>query len=93
MTNLIEVEKEVEILLEEIDGDYNHWTIGVSDDPFHASLKYGDPVSWHEWDVDSANEGLEIKNHFIRKGMQAAGEETGDDENYVYVFHNVDSEA
>ena len=92
MTTMIEIEKEIEILLEEIDGDYSHWTIGATYDTLHASLQHNDPASWHEWDVDSSAEAVNIKKYFEDKGMQPAIEKTGDDENYIYVFHNVEVE-
>lgn len=68
-----------------VQGQYQEWQIGVTDDSASRKAQLGNPLSWLQWRAESENDAAEIVNHFADKGMHQVGcvEERGD---FLYIL-------
>ena len=64
---------------------YSLWTIGVTDDPLDRKSQHGDPKHWRQWTTDSEQDGRDIEEYFLNKGMNG-GTGGGGTADYVYIF-------
>ncbi|MCZ6821298.1 MAG: hypothetical protein O7G31_17660 [Calditrichaeota bacterium] len=68
-----------------VQGKYQEWQIGVTDDSASRKAQLGNPISWLQWLAESEDDAAQIVNHFADKGMHQVGsvEERGD---FVYIL-------
>ncbi len=56
-----------------VDGDYEEWQIGLTDDSASRKAELGNPLSWLQWQAESFQEAQKVLDHFFKKGMGNAG--------------------
>ena len=56
-----------------VDGEYEEWQIGLTDDSPSRKAELGNPLSWLQWQAESFQEAQKVLNHFLEKGMGNAG--------------------
>ena len=68
-----------------VDGNYEDWQIGLTDNSALRKSQMGNPLSWLQWQADSHDEAFKIVEHFLKKGMGDAGgdKSLGD---FVYIL-------
>ena len=68
-----------------VGGEYHDWQIGLTDDSSGSKAALGNPLSWLQWQADSADEAVGILDYFVQKGMQSVGKITRSGE-FVFVL-------
>ena len=74
-----------EIVKSKSEGVYSKWRIGRANSSFDAKEQHGNPDDWHDWDADTADDGIETVNYFVDKGMRKEGVGYGGAD-FVYIF-------
>ena len=70
-------------------GDYSTWTIGITDTPKIRKDQHDnegkDVNHWKDWSTDNEQDGRDIEENFLDKGMRgdAGGEGSV---RYIYIF-------
>jgi len=69
--------------------DYSIWTVGVTDTPKTRKDQHGsdneEVKHWKDWSTDSENDGRDIEEYFLDKGMKG-DTGGGGSASYVYIF-------
>jgi hypothetical protein len=68
-----------------VDGDYQDWKIGLTDDSALRKAQMGDPQSWVQWQANSVEEAIEIIQFFRVKGMTTTGLDNRTGE-FIYIL-------
>lgn len=56
-----------------VDGDYEDWQIGLTDDSASRKAELGNPLSWLQWQAETFQDAQKVLDHFFKKGMGNAG--------------------
>ena len=83
MSSANEIQEEINSMVE---GNYDDWIIGVTDDPERMKINCGKPLSWHKFEADTEIDARKAEKYFRELGMHVG--EQGDDADYVYVYRN-----
>ena len=74
-----------ELVKSQTEGVYSKWRIGRANDAEDSKVQHGNPDSWHDWDVDTVDDAINIESYFVEKGMRQEGVGYGDAD-FIYVF-------
>ena len=64
---------------------YEVWTIGVTDNPTLRREEHGRPTIWHYFDVDSAEEALNVEKSYRAKGMKGYTGSAKGNPDFLYI--------
>ncbi len=53
-----------------VDGRYEDWQIGLTDDSARRKAEFGNPLCWLQWQAESTADALEIIDYFVTCGMR-----------------------
>jgi len=82
MTSKATIRKQIESA---VAGSCASWHIGVTDEPVARKARLGTPLNWLQWEAESEKVALEIREEYIKRGMQVSGNSDSPGR-YIYIF-------
>jgi hypothetical protein len=68
-----------------VKGQYQKWSIGITNHPEASKKYYEHPITWWQWPVEESKDAKKICQYFKQLGMKNV-ENHKDEAQYLYIF-------